>query len=319
MELRKDYILDRWTYINKTRSKRPHHYQAKHESDQHPKDCPFCAGKEHLTPSETGRVEKIRGKWLVRWMPNKYSTLEPKNLNKTISKEPFFKSYAPYGLQEVIVDTPDKRQMADLSTEHLSIILKTYNYRIEELSKTKGIQYVLVFKNKGKEAGASIVHSHSQVIATRKIPASINEEIAAFNQYKDCPYCEIIKAEQAGPRKVFENESFLAFIPYAPRFNYEIWLFPKAHMKKLDELREEQYFTLAQMLQKIIRKLNEIKAPYCFYIQYGILGKDFHWHIEVLPRLNIRAGFELSGGDSIISISPEEAADFYRNESNPSN
>jgi len=313
MQLRKDYILNKWSYISATRSNRPHNYRSVvHNDEVHPKDCPFCAGKEHLTPPETGRVEKEKGKWLVRWFPNKYPALTPAETQKEISNNQFFQAYTSFGIQEVIIETPDKRQMVDLNSEHLSIILKVYNHRIEELSKIKGIKYVMVFKNRRKGAGASIVHSHSQVIATGKMPALIEEEILAFNQYKTCPYCDIIKAEQFGPRKVFEDEYFLAFTPYAPRFNYEIWIFPRTHMKKLRELTQEQYISLAIMLNKILKKLNDISAPYCFYIQYAPNNKDFHWHLEVLPRVNIRAGFELSGGDSIVSVSPEEAAEFYK-------
>jgi len=320
MELRKDYILDRWTYISEKRETRPHDHGKKAEIDNHSKKkCPFCFGKEHLTPKEIGRVEKLRGKWLVRWIPNKYPSLIKSRKEKTFSSQPFFKSISPFGLQEIIIETPGKKQMFELSIKHLSIILKVYNHRIEELSKIEGIEYVLVFKNKGKEAGASLVHSHSQVMATGKLPAAIEEEVSAFGKYKTCPYCHVIEKEKAGPRKVFENDSFIAFTPYAPRFNYEIWLFPKEHMRKMKELKESQYFSLAEMLNKILVKINEINAPYCFYIQYGPEGKDFHWHMEILPRTNIRAGFELSGGDTIISVSPERAARFYRNESDSSN
>ncbi len=314
MQLRKDYILNRWSYISGARAKRPHNYQSITDNNEaHPKNCPFCFNREYLTPEEIGRVEKIKGKWLVRWFLNKYPALTSTKTQKEISNNRFFQAYSSFGIQEVIIETPDKRQMVDLSVEHISIILKVYNHRIEELSKIKGIEYVMVFKNRRKGAGASIVHSHSQVIATGKIPALIEQEILAFNQYNSCPYCDIIKAEQSGPRKVFENENFIAFTPYAPRFNYEIWIFPKAHMKKMNEMKDWQYFDLAEILKKILKKINEINTPYCFYIQYGV-GKtmDFHWHIEILPRVNIKAGFELSGGDSIISVSPEEAAEFYK-------
>ncbi len=312
MQLRKDYILNKWSYISTTRSRRPHNCQSKTDNETHPKNCPFCFGKEYLTPKEIGRVEKIKGKWLVRWLPNKYPALIPAKTQKEISNNQFFQAYTSFGIQEVIIETPDKRQMVDLSSEHLSIILRVYNNRIEELSKIKGIEYVMVFKNRRKGAGASIVHSHSQVIATGKMPALIEEEILAFNQYKTCPYCNIIKAEQFGPRKIFEDEYFLAFTPYAPRFNYEAWIFPKSHMRRICELTWEQYLSLAIMLKKILKKLDNIKAPYCFYIQYAPNNKDFHWHLEILPRVNIRAGFELSGGDSIVGISPEKAAEFYK-------
>jgi len=316
MELRKDYILNRWAYISEVREKRPSNFKFVQNSIEvpHPKSCPFCIGAENQTPDEKGRVvESGRRKWLIRWVANKYSALELHEYGKILSENTFFKAYSPYGLQEVIIETPDKKQMADFSHDHLVLILKVYNNRIEELSKIEGINYVMVFKNQGREAGASIIHSHSQVVAVGKVPALIAEEVKEFNTYQECPYCNVIEAERMGPRKVFENEDFVAFTPYAPRFNYEIRVYPKKHMRKLSELQNEQYFNLADILKKILHKLQELNASYCFYIQYAPKDQDFHWHLEILPRLSNLAGFELSGGDGLIGVSPEDAANFYRN------
>jgi len=314
MELRKDYILDRWSYISQDRGKRANNFFSESNDADHPKNCPFCKGHESMTPEEKGRIEKEKGEWLIRWLPNKYPALDLSETGGIISDNQYFKARESYGVQEVIIETPDKRQMVDLSCEHISTILRTYNHRIEELSKLKDINYVLVFKNQGKESGASLVHSHSQVIGVEKIPAWILTESIAFNQYENCPYCEVISLERGGPRNVYENNDFMAITPYAPRFNYEIWIFPKDHMKKLNELPYDKYLSLAEILKMILQKIKLMGASYCFYVQYGLENQNFHWHLEVLPRLNVQAGFELSGGDSIISVSPEEAARFYRGE-----
>lgn len=314
MELRKDYILNRWTYINESRHKKPDNFiDQSVKKSLHPKDCPFCLGHEHMTPDEKGRVEKTRGKWLIRWLSNKYPALDMAVEDKIVSDEEFFYSQSSYGIQEVIIETPDQRQMAEFSQEHLALILKVYNYRIEELSKIHQINYVLVFKNQGKEAGASILHSHAQVIGVKKIPAWIEQELRAYSKVDGCPYCYVLEKESQGERKIFENDDFLLFSPYAPRFNYEAWIFPKKHMKKMSELNHNQYFSLAEALKIILRGLEELDAPFCFYIQYGPGNNDFHWHLEILPQLNKKAGFELSGGDSIVTVSPESSAQFYKN------
>jgi UDPglucose--hexose-1-phosphate uridylyltransferase len=312
--LRKDYILDRWTYISPQRNKRPQHFK-KIKHTPHPRNCPFCSGREAQTPPEKGRIIEKRKKWLIRWMPNKFPALSAKE-SSNISNNQFFFAETAYGLQEVIVETPDKRQLADLSNDHIAALLKVYNYRIQELEKLPNINYVSVFKNKGKEAGASIVHSHSQVIATKRIPHSVKDELETYNKFKYCPYCRIIEDESKGPRQVFENKDFTAFCPYAPRFNYEVWIFPKQHMNNLTKLKEKQYFALAEILKKILKRLQTVDAPYCFYIQYGPYNQDFHWHIELLPRLNTSGGFELSGGDIIVTVSPEKAANFYKSGDN---
>ncbi len=316
MQLRKDYILNRWSYINTKRGKRPHNFalSGDHTKDMHPKDCPFCAGHEKMTPPERGRVEKSKGKWLVRWFHNKYPIVSLCQHATKAEPNPFYQTLPAHGIHEIIVETPGQEQMAELSYEHLAVVLKVYNYRIKELSKEEGIRYVLVFKNKGKAAGASLVHSHSQVIALNQVPSLVTEKLKAFDSFDECPYCRIIQDEAGGPRKAFENHDFIAFTPYAPRFNYEIWIFPKAHMRNMDELREQQYMSLAEILHWVLVKLSAMGAPYCFYIHYAPEKNDFHWHIEILPRLNIMAGFELGGGDSVVTINPEDAAQFYKNE-----
>lgn len=316
MPLRKDYILNRFTYISEERSDRPHQFEQKEGPRDHPGDCPFCPGQEDATPPEIGRREDSNDDWSIRWFKNKFAALSPKEEPKLeVDQSQFFVHGPAFGTQEVIVETPTHKQMADFDPEKIANIFEVYQKRIKDLSKRDNLDYVLVFKNKGEKAGASMVHSHSQVMAVGKTPSKIEKELKAFSRYDSCPYCEIIAQEKEGPRLVFENDSFVAFCPYAPKYNYEVWFMPKKHIRRLADLDRNQYLDLARLIKKVLKSLAKNNIPYCFYLQYAPGDKDFHLQIELLPRLNVHAGFELSGGDLVATVTPKEAAKFYRQNS----
>lgn len=171
---------------------------------------------------------------------------------------------------------------------------------------------MLVFKNHGRNAGTSLLHSHTQVISYAHIPEAVAQEVAAAKHFGKCAYCSIIEFERKSERRCFEGEHFVAFAPYASRFNYEIWIFPKSHVKHILQLSEEQLADLAAVLLKVLRKLKELGADYNFFLHYSPDGEDLHFHIEVTPRIAVWGGFELASGTVINSVSPEEAAAFYR-------
>jgi len=312
IELRKDYILDRWVIIASERKKRPKEFKktkAKKEGI-----CYFCPGNENLTPKETGRIEK-QGKWIIRWFPNKFPAVSHEGNPAIKSANKYFTYADAFGIHEVIVETPNhNKQLADLTEEHIKEVLKVYANRITELTKTDGTKYVLVFKNEGMEAGTSLVHSHTQVMTYNKIPVLVEEEVNAARTYGTCPYCEIINIEKNSYRRVFENDNFVSFTPYASRFNYEIWIFPKEHIRNITEMNEKKLLDLASMLKKILLRLRGINLPYNFFLHYAPEGKDLHFHIEICPRLATWAGFELATNATINSVSPEDAAKFYRGE-----
>jgi len=220
-----------------------------------------------------------------------------------------------YGKHEVIAETPDhNKQLWNLSNEDICEILEVYNQRIQELSKIPEIKYVLVFKNHGNEAGTSLIHSHTQIAALNMVPTLIQEEALAAKNYGTCPYCEIINVEKQSYRRCFENNSFVAFTPYASRFNYEIWVFPKRHVRAMNDMNRGEFADCADILKKIVDKLKQIDAAYNYYLHYSPKNEDLHFHIEVTPRMATWAGFELGSESIINSISPEDAAKFYRGE-----
>jgi len=308
--IRKDYILDRWTYYATSRRKRPQEFKkivVKEES----KTCFFCPGNEHLTPPEIGRVE-YKGDWKMRWFLNKFPAVECRGAAK-LKQKGFFSEGRNYGIHEIIVETNHhKSQLADLPVKDIRELLEVYKVRIKELSKLKDINYIEVFKNHGKDAGTSLLHSHSQVMALTQIPALIMEEIEAINKHNKCPYCKIIKLESKSKRKILETRNILAFSPFASRFNYEAWIFPKQHKKTLEELNDKELNDIALAMKKILSKLKKINVSYNFYLHYSPQKENLHFHIEITPRIATWGGFELSTDFIINSVLPEDAARFYR-------
>lgn len=308
-ELRKDYILDRWVVISTGRSRRPK--QFKKLEAEHVKTDFFAPGNENMTPPEIGRIEK-KGKWQMRWFANKFPALEEDVKQDIETHNKYFTFSGNYGHHEVIVETPEtEKQLFDLSIEEIKHVLEIYNNRITELSKKENIKYVCVFKNHGIKGGTSIYHSHSQVMALNHIPNSIREEAEACKEYDSCPYCEIINVEKQSDRRCFENDDFTAFTPYASRFNYEIWVFPKKHIRTLEDANLS---SLAEIMKNILEKIKELGADYNYYLHYSPEGEDLHFHIEIAPRIAAWAGFELGTEETINSVSPEDAAKFYRGE-----
>jgi len=308
-ELRKDYILDRYVLIVEKRGLRPKQFK---EEDTHDKEATdyFAVGNEELTPPEIGRIEDENG-WKLRWFPNKFAAVHDQGNSVIKTDNEFFTFSGNYGHHEVLVETPDDRQMWDLPIEHLQDVFDVYGQRIKALHEDPAIDYVSVFKNHGKKGGTSLIHSHSQIIAVNFLPTVIKEKVEAVKHHAECPYCKIAAVESKSERACFENEAFVAFTPYASRFNYEIWVLPKEHKQKYSELNVE---ALAKIMHQILIKLKDLNTDYNFFIHYAPHGEDLHLAIEVTPRIATWAGFELGTGATINSVPPEFAAKFYRGE-----
>lgn len=308
--IRKDYILDRWVYYATERKKRPREFKDI-EAKSDTKLCLFCPSNEHLTPPEIGRLE-YKGNWKMRWFLNKFPAVEKKPHGNASSAK-FFSEIPTYGVHEVIVETSHHRlQLADLPAQQIMELFEVYKTRIRELSKLKGIRYVQIFKNHGKDAGTSLIHSHIQVMALPQIPSLVMEEVKASIKNRKCLYCEIVKAESKSKRKIFETKNVVAFAPFASRFNYEAWIFVKQHKRTMEELKEAESMDLAIALKKILVKLKKIGTSYNFFIHYSPKKENLHFHIEITPRLATWGGFEISTDATINSVLPEDAARFYR-------
>lgn len=319
-ELRKDYLLNRFVIVAKGRSLRPQLLDGERHVDEGRASCPFCPGNERLLAGIINEVRKDDS-WMIRVVPNKFSAVSLEGDPHIQVHNRFYTFASAYGVHEVIVETPEHgKELEELSQEHIMGVLKTYVWRIRELALLKDIKYVSVFKNRGVAAGASIAHSHSQVIAYNIKPSWISEELMTAYKYQieneSCPYCEIIDREKASDRRVLEDEFFVAFTPYASRFPYELWIFPKVHYPNIALLRSVELFSLAGILKKVLLRLDGLGFP-PFNLKVhnaDMKGENFHFHIEISPRLSVWAGFELETGTVINTVSPEDAAAFYRGE-----
>lgn len=322
-ELRKDYILDRWVIIASERGKRPHEFAKEKADPGDPSKCFFCPGNERSTPAEISRIRNDdpasskKWPWKMRVFPNKFTAVREEGQQEIRTDNVFYTFSSNYGVHEVIVETPDHyRQLWDLDMKDMKQLIDSYCARITDIGRRKGIKYVCVFKNSGKDAGTSIVHSHSQIIAYNKVPEIVQQEVAASKRYPSCPYCSIIQKEKDSYRRCFENRTMIAFTPYASRFPFEIWVMPKQHRRSVTLLSDAEKNDLADLMVRILGKLKELNASFNYVLHNAPgdgKGEDLHFHIEILPRLATWAGFEFSG-TVINTESPEEAAKFYRGE-----
>lgn len=332
-ELRKDYLLNRWVVIATERGRRPTDFaKPKTESAQNAV-CPLCAGNEHLTPpavllylKSDGEIvkdkdtERFRHKnWLIRSIPNLFPAFAPPK-DSTITGQ-IMKSHN-YGLavghHEVLVESPvHDEDPADAELSQLALLINAYIDRLRDLSAKQYVRYVSIFRNYGKEAGASLSHAHSQIIATPVIPRTVVEELSSSSDYWNengkCAFCDILKKEIESPRLVQENSDFVVFAPYASVNPMEFWIAPKKHDSNLLSLNQTEIESFAKTLKTSLKGLKDLvnDPPYNYGIHLS-LDKDtrkyYHWHLEVYPQLSIWAGFEKNTGMHINTVRPETAA-----------
>jgi len=228
------------------------------------------------------------------------------------------------GAHEVIIESPDHNAtLAALPQQAMEEVLWAYRDRMEDLKKDRRFHYTLIFKNEGLAAGATLEHTHSQLIALPIVPIQVQEELDGCKRHYDlkerCIFCDIIRQEiQSGSRVVFESSLFIALAPYAPRFPFETWIMPKQHMSCYASATNEEYRDLAALLQNVLRRIDQALSypPYNYIIHTSPLREEnndyYHWHIELMPKLKNVAGFEWGSGFYINPTPPEEAAKFLR-------
>jgi UDPglucose--hexose-1-phosphate uridylyltransferase len=325
-ELRKDPISGRWVIISVERGKRPIDFISPSQRKRGG-FCPFCHGNEYTTPEEImafrppGTTPNSPG-WTLRVMPNKFPALQIYgDLNK--AGVGIFDMMNGIGAHEVIVETPD--HMLSLSTmplKALEDVLWAYYLRLTDLRKDQRFKYVLIFKNEGDAAGASLEHSHTQIIALPIIPMLVKEETDSAKHYYDlkerCIFCDVIHQEiESQKRVIYENSEYVALAPFAPRAPFETWILPKRHESNF-QAPNKNFSSLAEILQVILRQMDKILEvpPYNFVIHTSPfqdeINEYYHWHIEILPKLTKIAGFEWGSGFFINPTPPEESAKFMR-------
>ena len=327
-ELRKDPIIGRWIIIATERGKRPSDFII---DKNHVRGgfCPLCPGNENTTPPEVlayapnpGRSVNQPG-WSLRVVPNKYPALIIEGeLNK--EGEGLYDKMNGIGAHEVIVETPDHNEsFTYLPPERMVQIFWAYRDRLADLAKDPRFRYVMLFKNFGAAAGASLEHSHSQAVALPIVPRMISSELEgslSYYRYKErCIFCDIIKQELTqASRLVAENDRFIAIVPFAPRSPFEMWILPKQHASSYLHADDETFRALAAIFSECMRRLDKCMpaVPYNFVLHGAPLRSQplehYHWHFEIMPKLTMVAGFEWGSGFYINPVAPEEAARYLR-------
>jgi len=326
-EFRQDPITGRWVIIAPGRAGRPWHIGSTRRQAS-VETCPFCAGNEAMTPPEVWAQRQAHTKanapgWRLRIVSNKYPALanggEP-----TTNSDGFYRSMSALGVHEVIIESPDHvTDMSTLSDPQITDILRAYRARLRILGTDPRWRYLLIYKNQGEHAGATLEHIHSQLTALPTVPRQSLDEISGASKHfaatARCIYCEIRRRElERGERLVAENDRFVALCPFAPRFGYETWLLPKNHAANFAASSDGDITAFGQILRHLLLKFARLFAnpPFNYVIhsapQDDIQSPRYHWHMEILPQLTRAAGFEWGSGMHMNSVAPEDAARLLR-------
>ena len=327
-DLRKDPITGRWVIISTERAMRPNDFKHEKVVIRGMAFCPFDLGNESKTPEEVlaygrnGTAPNEPG-WTLRVVPNKFPALR---IEGSLDREGegLYDRMNGVGAHEVIIETPDhQKTLAQLSNLEIRNVLSAYRERILDLIQDQRFRYVLIFKNHGEAAGASLEHSHSQLIALPIRPKLVREEMngaRTYYKYKErCVYCDIIRQEQESKvRVITENDDLLAVAPYAPRFPFESWILPKEHTSNYEQSAPRQIENLAPLLKDMLMRVDAVldHPPYNFVLHSSPHQESnneyYHWHLELMPKLTRVAGFEWGTGFYINPMPPETSAELLR-------
>ncbi len=292
-ELRKNPFTGEWTHYAENRKNRPyeflHKIEVKNNSNE---DCPFCGGNEDKTTAPFYQ-----------------------DGTDAICENSFYQQLPCQGLHEVLVDTPNHEETIDqFSLEHLSKVFVVLQRRYNEMIVSKKVKYIQIFKNCGPSAGMSIRHSHWQIVGMPVLPQR-EVIMQGYMQNGDCLFCKMLAFEKEQQnRVVVENQDFVVITPYASRFPYELWICPKRHIASFTHVTAGELEALSVIIKEILPKVSSLRIDVGYNICMidGEVGGDFHWHVEILPRIGGFAGFEYATGSYINSILPEQAAEYYR-------
>jgi len=330
-DLRHDPIQKRWVIIATERVRRPQDFHAKEEKKKM-SFCPFCPGNEHATPPEIMSVKGQNG-WKIRVVPNKFPALRIEG-DTGRQGVGIFDKMNGIGAHEVVIDSPShETSLAYLSVDDIVDLLKVWQERIRDLCKDTRFRYILLFKNHGDAAGASLEHPHCQIIATPITPRTVSMELQSCKEYffvkERCLICDIITQElEQKMRVVRVGERFVVFTPFASRFPFETCIAPRFHQHDFLMTTAEELHLFAVALKDTLLRLSVglDDPPYNFMLHnapnvqwhphrpgyWTTLEHDYHWHLEIIPRVTKMAGFEWGTGFYINPTAPEDAAKYLR-------
>lgn len=321
-ELRFDLVSKDWVVIATGRFKRPGDFaKRKCETPKvDPANCVFC----HLETQESiiSKFEDENHEWQVAVIPNKY----PAFFNGAELNKRFVGPYEvmdAIGHHEVIITRDHEKSMAQMSKEQIKKVIDIYQARYLALKDEPNIDYISIFHNHGFEAGASISHPHSQLIAMPLIDPDLRRSIEGskryFEEHGKCAHCTMMDWDRKdGERIIYENDDFIILCPFAPRASLEVRIYPKVHGAYFEKISEQEKINLADAVQEALNRMFVVldNPSYNFFIHTApcdnINHDHYHWHLEILPKTSTWAGFELGTGIEISTLKPEIAAKFLR-------
>ena len=324
-ELRQSLVTREWYVIATERARRPHDFARAKPRPRLPRrstKCPFCPGNEGMTPPEVARIGED-GRWQVRVVPNKFSAFSAEGEPERHT-DGLYRWASGVGVHEVIVETPrHDLTPAQMPLEQLRLVTRIYHQRFQAALEDPRVQLVILFKNYGAAAGTSLVHPHSQLMATPLVPTHIRyrteEARRHFDETGRCVFCETLRFEvEEKDRLVWENDDFLVFCPYACGSPYEVWIMPKRHISCFSMTTARELDGLAQTLHVVHAKMHGLLGDPDFNCVVRVAPKDerfgqaFHWYIKYMPRLAKQAGFELGTGMYVNTTLPEDNAKYLR-------
>ena len=324
-EYRYDRLHNRWVIVGSQRAGRPHEFEeqvVRRSVDP----CPFCAGNEHQTPDALAIYPGAADNgWSVRVVPNKYPAVEPSPAaNGAAGNHELFASRPALGQHEVIIESPRHiASLSELTPDECTLVFSAYRDRLQVLQAAGQFRYVQIFKNVGAAAGASIEHSHSQLLALPHVPLHVADELENCRRYLQQQGQALLSALQQeelarGERIVAESPHLVAFCPWASRFPYEIWIVPRQQQPSFATVPSGEIGEVAALVQELIGCIERALGPvgYNFLLHSQPFDTSrydyYHWHIELFPRITKVAGFEWSTGVFINTTPPEIAADELR-------
>jgi UDPglucose--hexose-1-phosphate uridylyltransferase len=325
-EIRQNKATKEWVIYSPDRGARPYDFKEP-RTDTKPlqgldRDCPFCVGNEHMLPPTIMEVGHREGeKWQVKVVPNKFPALTPERDTARFQQGIYVTMYG-YGQHEVVIESPFHNQdVSTMSAEEAAVIIDTYHKRYLHLMESPENVLTIIFRNHGRRAGTSLVHPHSQIVATGVVPNYIRYREEECQRYYDewgrCVYCDILEYELHERRRViYENQGFLGFVPFAAEVPFQIRIIPKRHEADFGDITAEEKAGLTDALRECLYKLHDkLDDPAYNYVihscaRYKASEPHLHWNLEIRPRLTMIAGFEIGSGMVINPSLPERDADY---------
>ncbi|MCX6813487.1 MAG: HIT domain-containing protein [Candidatus Azambacteria bacterium] len=317
-EFRQDLVSGDWVLFAPLRST-GHKFEGRTKMELAKNKCPF------ENPSKFGNVPPVlvyqkeaKNDWFLQVIPNKYPMVGQGDCN-LIHQKGFYKTQTGAGFHEIVIFRDHGRYLADFTKEEIKKVLLAYQERYKSLAKEKCVKYISIFHNHGKEAGSTMPHPHSQILALPIVPPDVSHSLSGsrryFNEYNKCPHCQMIKRDlNEKKRVIYQNRGMLVVAPFVSRTEFEVRVFPKKHFAYFERVEKQELTYLADALKFAFFKIyKNLKDPaFNFFIHTAPTKKGdhshYHWHIEILPKFDIFGGFELGTGLEINSIEPEKAA-----------